>query len=136
MLVAQLCPTFCGASPGKNTGVGYHALLQGILPTQGCNLVLGIARESFTTELPGKPPCCFVGDLRTVDLLPFSLSLLSLPFCFSLSGSLSFSLSVWVGREVGGEQFPGKNAASPPASAGAYSSFTCAGVTSQKAATV
>ena len=24
-----------GDSPGKNTGVGYHALLQGILPTQG-----------------------------------------------------------------------------------------------------
>ena len=22
-------------SPGKNTGVGYHALLQGIFPTQG-----------------------------------------------------------------------------------------------------
>ena len=24
-----------GASPGKNTGVGCHALLQGIFPTQG-----------------------------------------------------------------------------------------------------
>ena len=49
-LVAQLCPTFCypmdcsppGSSvcrdsPGRNTGVGYHALLQGILPTQGSN---------------------------------------------------------------------------------------------------
>ena len=24
-------------SPGKNTGVGCHALLQGIFPTQGCN---------------------------------------------------------------------------------------------------
>ena len=27
-------------SPGKNTGVGYHALLQGILPAQGLNLHL------------------------------------------------------------------------------------------------
>ena len=50
-LVAQSCPTLCDpmdytacqaplcpwASPGKNTGVGCHALFQGILPTQGSN---------------------------------------------------------------------------------------------------
>ena len=49
-LVAQLCLTLCdpmncsppgssvhGDSPGKNTGVGCHALLQGIFPTQGSN---------------------------------------------------------------------------------------------------
>ena len=49
-LVTQLCPTLCnpidwslpgssihGDSPGKNTGVGCHALLQGIFPTQGWN---------------------------------------------------------------------------------------------------
>ena len=48
VLVPQLCPTLCnpmdcsppgssvhGDSPGKNTGVGCHALLQGIFPTQG-----------------------------------------------------------------------------------------------------
>ena len=47
----QSCPTLCdsmdcslqgssihGDSPGKNTGVGCHALLQRILPTQGMNL--------------------------------------------------------------------------------------------------
>ena len=46
-LVTQLCPTFCdpmdcslpgssvlGDSPGKNTGLGCHALLQGIFLTQ------------------------------------------------------------------------------------------------------
>ena len=46
-LVTQTCPTLCdpvdcsppgssvhGDSPGKNTGVGCHALLQGIFPTQ------------------------------------------------------------------------------------------------------
>jgi len=27
-------------SPGKNTGVGFHVLLQGIFPTQGSNLRL------------------------------------------------------------------------------------------------
>ena len=55
-LVTQSCPTLCdpidysppgssvhGDSPGKNTGVGCHALLQGIFPTQGSN--------------PGLPPC-------------------------------------------------------------------------------
>ena len=49
----QSCPTLCdpmdcsppgfsvhGDSPGKNTGVGFHALLQGIFPTQGSNLCL------------------------------------------------------------------------------------------------
>ena len=49
-LVTQLCPTLCdpvdcslpgfsvhGDSPGKNTGVAYHALFQGIFLTQGSN---------------------------------------------------------------------------------------------------
>ena len=49
-LVTQSCPTLCnsmdcsppgssvhGDSPDKNTGVGCHALLQGIFPTQGSN---------------------------------------------------------------------------------------------------
>ena len=37
-----LCPW---NSPGKNTGVGSHALLQGILPTQGSNLDLLHCRQ-------------------------------------------------------------------------------------------
>ena len=53
VLVAQLCLTLCdfmdcsppgssvhGDSPGKNTGVGCHFLLQGTFPTQGLNLGL------------------------------------------------------------------------------------------------
>ena len=32
-------------SPGKNTGVGYHALLQGIFPTQGLNPGLPLCRQ-------------------------------------------------------------------------------------------
>ena len=49
-LVVQSCPTLCdsmdcsppdssvhGDSPGKNTEVGCHALLQGIFPIQGSN---------------------------------------------------------------------------------------------------
>ena len=35
-------------SPGKNTGVGYHFLLQGIFPTQELNLGLLHYRQFFT----------------------------------------------------------------------------------------
>ena len=34
-----------GDSPDKNTGVGCHALLQGIFPTQGSNLGLPHCRQ-------------------------------------------------------------------------------------------
>jgi len=37
-----------GDSPGKNNGVGCHALLQGIFPTQGLNPVSGITGAFFT----------------------------------------------------------------------------------------
>ena len=58
-LVSQSCPILCdpmdcspqsssvhGDSPGKNTGVGCHALLQGIFLTQGLN--------------PGLPHCRWI----------------------------------------------------------------------------
>ena len=57
-LVAQSCPTLCDTtdcsppgssvhedSPGKNTGVGGRALLQGIFPTQGSNPGLPYCRQ-------------------------------------------------------------------------------------------
>ena len=60
-LVIQLCPTLCNSmdcsppgssihedSPGKNAGVGYHTLLQGIVPTQGSIQVSHIAGRFFT----------------------------------------------------------------------------------------
>ena len=48
---------FClGDSPGKNTGVGCHALLQGIFPTQGSNPGLPYCRWILLpSEPPGKP---------------------------------------------------------------------------------
>ena len=58
LLVAQSCPTLCdpvdcsppgssvhGDSPGENPGVGCHALLQGIFPTQELNLGLPHCRQ-------------------------------------------------------------------------------------------
>ena len=39
-----------GISPGKNTGLRCHSLLQGTFPTQGLNLCLLLGRRIFTTE--------------------------------------------------------------------------------------
>ena len=63
----QWCPTLCNPArllwpwdfPGKNTGVGFHFLPQGMFPTQGLNprllhLLLWAGRF-FPTEPPGKP---------------------------------------------------------------------------------
>ena len=43
-------------SPGKNTGVGYHALLQGIFPSQGLNTGLPHSRQILycLSDGPGK----------------------------------------------------------------------------------
>ena len=66
-LVAQLCMTLCepmhhsppgspvlGDSPGKNTGVGCHAILQGIFPTLGIRSP-ALQLDSLLSEPPGKP---------------------------------------------------------------------------------
>ena len=60
-VLTQWCPTLCdpmdcsppgssvhGDFPGKNTGVGYHALIQGIFTTQGSNTVSHMAGRFFT----------------------------------------------------------------------------------------
>ena len=65
----QLCLTLCdridcsppgpsvhGDSPGKNTGVGCHALLQGIFPTQGLNPGLLCLLHRHMDSLPLVPP--------------------------------------------------------------------------------
>ena len=65
-----LCPW---GSPGKNAGVGCHALLQGIFPIQGsdpCLLGSCMAGCLFTCEPPGNLEsaschlncCCFAGS--------------------------------------------------------------------------
>ena len=68
-LVIQSYVTFCdpmdcsppgcsvlGDSLGKSNGVGYHALLQGIFPTQGLNPGLPHCRQILSlSEPPGKP---------------------------------------------------------------------------------
>ena len=70
--VTQSCPILCdpircslpdssvhGMFPGKNTGMGYHFLLQGIFPTQGLNSHLSCLLHWQADSLPlaprGKP---------------------------------------------------------------------------------
>ena len=66
--VAQSCLTLCnsvdsnppgssvhGDSPGKTTGVGCHAFLQGIFATQGSNPGLPHCRQILPSEPLGKP---------------------------------------------------------------------------------
>ena len=47
-----------GDSPGKNTGMGCHALLQGIFPTQGSNPHLLCLLNWQVGSLPLAPPLC------------------------------------------------------------------------------
>ena len=75
-LVTQLCPTLCdptdcsppgfsvhGDSPGNNTGVGCHALLQGIFPTQESN-----PRLLAPALPPGKPHAKAYSNKKKIPL--------------------------------------------------------------------
>ena len=74
-LVAQPCPTLCnlmdcslpgstfhGDSPGKNTAVGCHAVLQGIEPRSPTLQV-----DSLPSEPPGKPKNTEVSSLSLLQ---------------------------------------------------------------------
>ena len=50
-----------GDFPGQNTGVGCHALLQGIFPTQGLNSGLHIAGGFFTIWATREVQECWSG---------------------------------------------------------------------------
>ena len=62
--IVHQTPLSMGIFPGKNTGVGCHALLQEIFPTQGSNPGLPHCRWILkTSEPPGKPKNTGVGSL-------------------------------------------------------------------------
>ena len=69
-----LCPW---DSPGKDTGVGCHALLQGIFPTQGSNL-RPLHRQMGSLVPPRKPIPAKAGfhSEKTLPFLPLLRSLL------------------------------------------------------------
>ena len=56
-----------GDSPGKNTGVGCHAHLQGIFLTQGSNLGL---LHWQADSLPSEPPCCCAAAAKLLQSCP------------------------------------------------------------------
>ena len=105
-LVAQLCPILCNPvdcslpgssvyenSPGKNTGVDCHALLQGIFPTQGLNPGLSHCRWIlYHLSHQGSPrilECVAIpssGDLPDPGIKPGSPSLLADSFPVELPG--------------------------------------------------
>ena len=78
-LVTQLCPTLCdpmdcnppgfsvlGDFLGKNTGVGCHALLQEVFPTQGLNPGLWHCRQIlYRLSHQGSPSQCIGKHLST-----------------------------------------------------------------------
>ena len=79
-LVAQSCPTRwdpmdCsssgssdhGDSPGKNTAVGCHALLQGIVPTQRSPRSPTLQENYLHSEPPGKPTNTGVSSLSLLQ---------------------------------------------------------------------
>ena len=95
---AQLCLTLCNPvdcsppglcpwnSPSRNTGVGCHALLQGIFPTQGSNLHL----LQCVTRSPGEKKVMQMkstgpGLERTFTVLEIFFSLYSVFLSFSSS---------------------------------------------------
>ena len=75
--VAQSCPTLCDpmdsyspwTSPGQNTGVGSHSLLQGILPTQGSNPGLPHCRRILYQLSHKKGPISWVKTPKGPTLL-------------------------------------------------------------------
>ena len=76
-----LCPW---DSPGKNTGVGCHFLLQGIFPTQGSNLGLLRCRQTLYPLSHQGSHLLYVCIWKYIEVLAcFS------PFSFSLSVSSS-----------------------------------------------
>ena len=81
-LVTQLCPILhnpmdCsrqgysvhGDSPNKNTGMGCHALLQGIFPTQGshCRWILYCLSHQGRHFTPSNVICCLLDLFPTVS---------------------------------------------------------------------
>ena len=84
MLVARSCRNLCTLiyghlparlpcpwnSPGKNTGVGCHSLLQGIFPTQGLNLGLLHCRQILYCLNHQGSPLCFLLTVKIYVLTP------------------------------------------------------------------
>ena len=128
-LVAQLHPTVCNPmachppgssvlrdSLGKNTGVGCHALLQGIFPTQGSNPGLLHCRQILYQEPSGKPnnpgvgsPSLLQGIFPTQELNPGLLRCRWILYQLSYKGSPQITKSSTLGSQRAFLVFKGKS---------------------------
>ena len=138
-LVTQSCPTLSdcssvhGESPGRNTGVGCHALLQGNLPNpwRGPRSP-ALQADSLPSEPPRKPQQGSGSDQIHVPIKALSSKgekgILSLSF-FILNGSAGFQDSEFLFLEsnrAGASQFwnvPLLDGSTPPASQRLISAF-------------
>ena len=127
-LVAQLCLTLCdpvdcsppgssvhGDSPGEDTGVGWHALLQGIFPTQGLNQGLphckwilyrlshqrspGILECSCYSNRPQRKCYCWFGLLSSWFMNYFQWFIWTNTFCFFKCASILMGINKWDFKE-------------------------------------
>ena len=111
VLVAQLCPTLCDPvgcsppesspwdSPGKNTGVGCHFLLQGIFLTQGLNSSLLHCRQIlYHLSHQGSPAEYFLHIWLLFEIHPcceaWQVSLLSSIQLYGYTAMCSFHFPV------------------------------------------
>ena len=77
-------------SPGKDTGLSCHALLQGIFPTQGQNPGLPLQMDSLPSEPPRKPKNTAVGSLSLLQgIIPSQESNWGLLHCRQILYKLS-----------------------------------------------
>ena len=86
-----LCPW---DSPGKNTGVGCHFLLLGILPTQGSNQGLQHCRQTlYRLSHQGSHVGALNKDIWFLSCRGFSDSTRVMPLCISMKEGCLWSLS-------------------------------------------
>ena len=103
--VTQLCSTLCDPmecsppdscpwdSPGKNTEVGCHDLLQGIFPAQGLN------QHHLHWQVDSLPLCHLGNPGMWIFLLYFGLSYTTTLFCCSHCSSFGHWGLSWLASE-------------------------------------
>ena len=110
-LVPQLCLTLChpmdcsppdpsvhGDSPGMNTGMGCHALLQGIFPIQGSNAgLLHCRRILYQLNYQGSPIFATSMDYTVLGILqPILLEWVAYPFSSGFSQPKNWTRVSWI----------------------------------------
>ena len=107
-LATQLCLSLCdpkdcnppgssvhGDSPGKNTGVGCHALLQGIFPTQNQSQVSRIAGRFFISWATLETP-----SSKSLQIINAGEGVEKVEPCYTVGGNVNWHSHY--GKQYGG----------------------------------